>query len=103
LRRPGQARDRPAVRVGLLQLVEGAVDDELAEFLEPGLDLEISRERDPLVLRLETEEGLPDPQRVDRVALLDLLLEAAQERPLEPPAEGDQLRAPLPAGVDPGE
>ena len=44
------------------------MDDELAEFLEPGLDLEMSRERDPLVLRLETEEGLADPQRVDRVA-----------------------------------
>ena len=36
-RRPGEARNRPAMGIGLLQLVNRAMDDELLEFLDPGL------------------------------------------------------------------
>jgi hypothetical protein len=60
LRQPGQARDRPATGVGLLQLVERAMNDELAKLIDPSLDLEVSGERDPFVTRLNAEEVIAD-------------------------------------------
>ena len=45
LRAAGQARQRPRVRVGLLELVRRAVDDELQVLLERAVALEVARQR----------------------------------------------------------
>ena len=43
------------------------MDDELAEFLQPGLGLEVAREGDSFVGRLEAKQLLAKPQRIDRI------------------------------------
>ena len=65
--------------VGLLELVGGAVDDELAELRERCPGLEEAGQRRPVVLALELEEEVADPVGVDTGVGRDLLLERREE------------------------
>ncbi len=79
------------------------MDDELAEFLDPGLDLEVTGERDALIFGLDAEEQLADLRRVDRLAGVDRGLERVEESPLEHRPHRQESRVPLPSGIDPWE
>ena len=104
LRRSAEAGDRPGVRVGLLELVRRAVDDELLDLLERRVALDVLRERATVVLRLRSPEC--DVEQLRRRRLADGAdggSECVLERCLERLAEGEQRRLPLPALVDAGE
>jgi hypothetical protein len=78
------------------------VDDELAEFLDPGRDLEMAGERNPFVFGLEAEEQIADLRRVHRIVIGDRRLERIEESPLQHRPGRQQGWIPLPGGIDPG-
>ena len=97
LRRAAEARERPRVRVGLLELVGGAVDDELEQLRARALALEVLGERRRVVL------GLDGAQRDVHLLGPDVALGRAQrldqpglEARLQPCAQRQQRRLPLP-------
>src|SRR4051794_17159849 len=88
------------MRVGLLELVERAVNDELAELLEPALGLQIAGEGDAVVLALQPEKLVADRLGGDVVARTKLTPQRRHELLLENGAGREQRRIPLPARVD---
>ena len=95
LGRSGQARNRPRVRVGLLELVCGAVYDEFAKFVERGSSFDVGRERWGIVGLDELEQKSPNIMtRLFRGS--DLRDESFQHHSLEHGAKLEQPRAPLP-------
>ena len=88
------------MRIGLLQLVEGAVDDELTKFLDARLDLEMAGERDALVFGLEAKEQVADLCRVDRLARPRRGFQGIEEGLLEHRPHRKQPGTPLPSGID---
>jgi hypothetical protein len=88
------------MRIGLLELVGGAVDEELAQFLEARADLDVGRQRRALLLgdRPEREIDLGRGNRLgDR---RDRTEQSPLELGLEPPPQRQQGRLPLPTVVD---
>ncbi len=65
---PGQPRDRPRVRVGLLQLVGRAVDHELAHLLQLGPRLDPARQRRAVVVGDQPLQRRADLRGVDQSA-----------------------------------
>src|SRR5881392_3302640 len=60
----------------------------------------MARKRDPFVGGLESKESFAHRQRIHCLAVWDLGLKRRQEGPLEAGPYGEQLRAPLPGGID---
>ncbi len=100
LRRAVQPRDPPGVGIGLLQLVRGAVDDELAELVQVGVGGDVAGERGAVVVPGELGERQADAAGLDLLDraghLADRLLEAA----LELGPESQQRGLPLPVRID---
>jgi hypothetical protein len=97
LRRAAQPRERPRVRVGLLELVGGAVDDELEQLRARALALEVLGERRRVVLGLDGAQR--DVHLLGRHVALgraDRLDQPGLEVRLEASAERQQRRLPLP-------
>ena len=104
LRRAVQARQRPRVRVGLLELVRRAVDDELEHLLERRVALDVARQRRRVVGvgdRAQREVHVLGPRRRRR--------HAAPRRAARPRSRprgrdaGEQARLPLPRVGDAGQ
>ena len=97
LRAAAQARQRPRVRVGLLELVGRAVDDELEELLERAVALEVPRERRRVVGRLDRAQ-----REVDRARPPARDRDVAPQRGLELAAPARRARraatGPTPSG-----
>jgi len=102
LRGAGQPRDRPTVRIGLLELVGGAVDQELAELVGGALELEVTREGRSVIGGLEPEQGLTGPFGSLRFRYPDLGLQGVGEAPLESGGHRDDGRVPFPGVVHVG-
>ena len=99
-----EARDRPGVRIGLLQLVGGAVDDVLEHLLARPLRLQVAGERRPGVLGDDPLQGLADRGELDRLRrAATSSATAASKGTLQGREEGEQRRRPLPALVDPAD
>ncbi len=99
LRPAAQPRQRPRVRIGLLELVGGAVDQELEHLVAVGLALDVARERRAVVL--DRAQGDVHRARLGhRPDVADLRAQRGLERRLERGAQREQRRLPLPALVD---
>ncbi len=105
----GQPRDRPGVRVGLLELVDAAVDQHLLELLGRGLAVQVLGERGPVERGDQPEQLLREVgvgTRRGDTGVHGLAARGAERSlvdRLELAADGEQLRLPLPAVVDPVE
>jgi hypothetical protein len=101
LRPAAEARQRPRVRVGLLELVRGPVDDELEELLERASSLEVLGQRRRLVGGLDLAQ-----RQVHRPAAgwhRHVAPQVRLEARFELGAQREQRRLPLPARVDAGQ
>ena len=100
LRRPVDPRQREGVRIGLHQLVGGALDHELPELIEGRSPLQVARERWTVVGLDLGEDRRRDLQGIDRPRLAELLDQSSQDRRFELGAKGDQGGIPLELVVD---
>jgi hypothetical protein len=89
-----QPRQRPAVRVGLLELVDRAMRDELDELAAIGPTLEVLRQRRPVVGG--DQFGQPIRHRTPARRNDHVAAQRAQQVLLEIAAQGDGSRLPLP-------
>jgi hypothetical protein len=97
LRSALQARQRPGVRIGLLELVGGAVRDELQQLLLGRLALDVARQRRPVVgIGDGAQREVHLLRRRRRVRSRDGRVERGLEGGLEVAAQGQQGRLPLP-------
>jgi hypothetical protein len=105
LRTAGEARDRPAVRVGFFERVQRALHEELAHLVDVGLAGDVARQARPRVGAGEGEQGGGDGVR-RRLRSLRHRHGPAQlglEGVLEHAPRGEDVGVPLPALVDPGD
>jgi hypothetical protein len=93
-------RNRPGVRVGLLQLVGGAVDDVLEHLLLGALGLHVAGKRRAGILGDDLLQGGANGLQLRRFGRRHQLGHRFFEGPLQRRAEGEQRRRPLPAFVD---
>ena len=100
LRRALEARDRPGVRVGFLQLVGGAVHRELAHLGERPVLLHVRRQCGTAGTREQVGQIGLDVARAGRRTAL--LVQPIEEGALQRGAEGEQARVPFQSVVDAG-
>ncbi len=99
LDRIGQARDGPRVRVGLLEVVDAPLHQELAHLLHRRRLVHVRRGGGPLDVLDHLEQPLGEVLAGSRVGRAGQLPERGLERHLQGSAQRQQVRSPLQRGV----